>query len=190
MDHSSIFGAAPQAGGPPQRAKRDSTDEQLALKLAVMNAQQTRLLQAAVFKTISINVDSTLYIKMAQALSSYEARTKGNKGHGQGAPDTYACIGVIIEMATSATDDTKALLDDYVKTHMPGSKKAQNEIYLFRCEKMFDPKIKRLSICLENKAIEELIISAVETAGITRFTGPRPAGYLEKRAQDLIDGKS
>ena len=65
MNHSSIFGAAPQAGGPPQRPKRDSTDEQLALKLAVMNAQQTRLLQAAVFKTVSINVDSNLFIKMS-----------------------------------------------------------------------------------------------------------------------------
>ena len=60
-----------------------------ALKMAVVVEQQLRLTQAAAFRSLPLPVASEYYKFLQQAYAQYTSRTKGNKGHGLGPPDTF-----------------------------------------------------------------------------------------------------
>ena len=189
--------AAPPAGDPGIQARKrlaieDGTSEKkldIALKLGVINSQRNRLLEAACTTQFTLKVADPIYQAMKNAHDNeYLPRVKGRKGHGLGAPDSFMFMGVALTLMPRASEEQQAVLRKYFDAFVPGSQPSQLLIKLFRTEKMYDAKVRRLMIAINDPMLEQtvvqLLIASKEEA--TAFTGPRPAGYLELEGQGLI----
>ena len=114
---------------------------------------------------------------------------KGRKEHGLGHGDTYALAGALLFLGTTAIPEQRTKIETWLTEHAPGSKLAQKTICLFRTEKMFNESHRRLMMSFrpEHAQFENLVVSLIEQfEGTTEFAGPRPAGWLEDTAQQLI----
>eukprot|EP00929_Paragymnodinium_shiwhaense_P041207 TRINITY_DN21413_c0_g1_i1.p1 TRINITY_DN21413_c0_g1~~TRINITY_DN21413_c0_g1_i1.p1 ORF type:complete len:209 (-),score=64.41 TRINITY_DN21413_c0_g1_i1:262-888(-) len=163
---------------------------QLALKMSVINAQQTRVLQAATLRSVPLMLDKEYAKAILEANKEYGSRTKGQAGHGLGSPDPYnlvALAGVVVKQVVDEEPQKK--LQDFINAMTPAnSKAAQKTIRICRLEKMHDSKKKRLVIMIAGRSdIEDIILDALEKDGSSEWFGLRPAGFLERKAQEAID---
>ena len=49
------------------------------------------------------------------------------------------------------------------------------------------PQHQKMILKLKNSDYEQLIIAAVDATGQAEFVGQKPAGFLEKKAQEIVD---
>ncbi|CAK0831603.1 unnamed protein product [Prorocentrum cordatum] len=183
--------AEPQGRSVKYRQIECTEDKQkidLALKLGVIANQKARLLAAACTVEIEMLVEGPIMRAMAKAhAEEYLPRVKGKAGHGLGAPDSFLLTAAIITMLESCEEGFKAPLKEYLDKFKPGSKEAQHIVGLFRTEKMYDSKKKRLIIGMKDEKFEKILVSAIESVEKrAAFSGPRPPGHLELEGQKLV----
>lgn len=185
--------AEPQGRGVKYRQVETAGDSQklnLALKLSVIANQKTRLLAAACTLEMELAVDGAIYRAMAKShAEEYLPRVKSRAGHGLGPPDTFQLTAAVLTMLESCEEQFKAPLQAYLEKFKPGSRPAQHMVGLFRTEKMYDSKKKRLIIAIKEEKFEQILVTALEAAEKkVAFSGPRPPGHLELEGQKILEG--
>ena len=94
-------------------------------------------------------------------------------------------------MMDTVPDNLKGDLNEYLAKYKPGSSEAQHLVGLFRLEKMFDSKKKRLIIAMRDPKWEHSLVSCVEAIEKKQaWSGPRPPGQLELEGQQVLEAIS
>ncbi len=95
---TTVAGAKSEHDG--QTAGIGNTDERtnLAMKMAVIAVQQSRVALMNCTRSCAIRTDGWLNVIMEATKKSYNAKTTGQKNHGQGTPDHWVGVTVFVKL--------------------------------------------------------------------------------------------
>ena len=193
MDWNAVFGVLkqePTTNEGPAKVRvvgQASKDEsvQVALRLGAINSSRSRMFESILFRAFVIPVHHKFMTAMNKAGGEYSERTKGKKGHGLGGPDSFNLASVLV--TTSTLSDKHALASKtFLGKYAPGSRPAQKVVALFRTEKMHSSQERRLIVNIRDPELEECMVALLIESGLEETLGIKPPGWLETRAQELL----
>ena len=198
MEWNSLFGNIKASESSEQAPKRQAVQakvddkQNLALKMAVMNAAKSRQTKAASgLREVPLEEAGEHCVAVKQAITEYGNATRGNKGHKLGTRETYAFAAFVWAVQSKAKKNGEGELvqwcQNILDTYKPGTKTAQRFVKVCTLEKMHDSKYKRLLLAVRSTDVEDRLLDALETqGGQPEWYGQEPPGWLERRATELL----
>lgn len=172
-----------------------------AAKLAMTTNAHLRHLMAAVFRQVKLDRHSKYANSLLQGLQDYSNKdqTMTKKGFGWGMHgaasaaryafgtlDTNACKHLI----KTVRDDVKTwsdrrTLDQYLEWMVPGRNGVDGEVYGCYLEDTENDAYARLYLSLGNKAVENVVVQALEDAGHEEILGTTGPSRMESELAQI-----
>lgn len=171
---------------PRLRAMLDSFGTLARLSLA--NANEIRSIKAIVITSIALPTTHRFAVLMMAAQQQYSAKTKGQRGHGQGIPEFWAWRAMT-QAALEASDDSgKVMMEEHIKG-LGDAKAFKGKVGQCICKKAYGDGRARIEVAVgpEWQNILKHMLGLLEADPLVEVhEGRAPRGHNERVLSEAL----
>jgi len=168
----------------------------LLAKLGLNFELQTRLLSAVVFDIITLPSTNPVVAAMQEEGIAYNNRTKGRKGHNEGAPHVHVWVAMTVSLKSSGklgpeADQTIKAYRETIGDEKRGKAIVSSTVRMCRTKTCYDKTKVNIMVAVdqspEPRALWQVMRQALLDMGGEYREGAAPQGGLARDVQKMLD---
>ena len=157
----------------------------VAAKFGLKSAADIRMNSNILYRISRGKKDNPLVSVPKAAMDCHNARTKGNSGHYEGAPDPEGLVALLMEAHGMAPEEDQALIQSHLENNLPKSRALQASVLCCRVQAAHDQSEAKIYHRLRygEQDVEDVAMKCVVESDMKELFGQAPKGSFERKVK-------